>query len=255
MDKNEEQPAQIASTASTAQLHDLDQFTAYCKSKGFVYPTAEIYGGLAGFFEYGPLGVQLKRNILSSYNRHFVQSRENVIEQEGSIVTNPKVWEASGHLANFDDPVAVTSKGYRIRADHLLEEFIENSESTEKADSVKNAGSISNEAENFSSLTPDQLFEIIKKRNIKYRGDTIVKVESANLMFQSDLITGQKVYLRPETCQNIFCNAKYLAEISRLQLPFGIVQQGKVYRNEINPRYKQCISVFLCFSVFSFKKY
>ena len=197
-------------------MTDIQTIISYCKARGFIFQNSEIYGGLNGFFDYGPLGVQLKKNIYNSYVNYFVLPRENIIEQSGSIVSNPKVWEASGHTKNFSDPVAITKSGFRCRADHLIED-------NEKGIDV-------------DGLTCEELFNIIKERNISYNSEEIVKVENANLMFSSQILNGPICYLRPETCQNIFVNAKYLAEISRLQLPFGIVQYGKVFRNEISPR-------------------
>jgi glycyl-tRNA synthetase len=198
----------------------MEMLVGYCKEKGFVFQSSDIYGGLGGFFDYGHLGTQLKRNILSEYWKYFVLKRENIIGQDSSIISNPTVWKASGHLDNFDDPIIITSPSkLTARADHFIEEKLKIC---------------------VDGLSCDKLLEIIKENNLKYEGETVDTVTKKNLMFST--ITGtsdstqQTVYLRPETCQAIFCNARLLANINRLSLPFGIAQVGKAFRNEISPK-------------------
>lgn len=195
---------------------NLDSISSYCKSKGLLLPSSLIYGGFKGAFDYGPLGTQLKANILQSYWNNFLVPYDNIVSQEGSILLNEKVWEASGHLQNFNDPVAISESGERVRADHLIEEHLPNLV--------------------VEGLSCDELFAIINQNNILIENKKVVSVENANLMFSTKTIGGQDCYLRPETCQNIFVNAKLIADTSRLQLPFGICQHGTVFRNEIAPR-------------------
>ena len=207
----------------------LEQIISYCKSKGYIFPSSEIYGGIKGFFDYGHVGVQLKKNIIDSYFSNFVWRNDNIIAQDGSIISNPNVWKASGHVDMFDDPILITENNKKERADHFIEETLK----------IPADG-----------MSTDEIMKLIRDNNLTYEGEKIVRVEKMNLMFSSKMskIVDEKnekkdekkddglVYLRPETCQNIFCNAKYLAEINRLSLPFGIVQVGKVFRNEIAPR-------------------
>jgi glycyl-tRNA synthetase len=194
----------------------LADFTSYCKDKGFVFPSSEIYGGISGFFDYGHLGVQLKKNIIDSYWRNFVLKNENIISQDGSIISHPRVWAASGHIENFSDPIICT-KNHRYRADHFIEESL----------NIAADG-----------LSVEEIQNLIRKNNLKYLGEEIISVERKNLMLSTNVgtETGNNTYLRPETCQAIFCNAKYLANVERLTIPFGIVQIGKAFRNEIAPR-------------------
>lgn len=221
-------------TLSDTPTFNIDTIVGFCKEKGFIFPSSEIYGGIKGFFDYGHYGVQLKRNIIDAYFSFFVTKRENIISQDGSIISNPNVWKASGHVDKFSDPILIT-KNLKYRADHFLEEML----------------NVSTEG-----MTNQKIFDLIKSNNLKYAGEDIISVENMNLMFASQ--TGapsnpsnpsnpstvsthlnnndNTVYMRPETCQNIFCNAKYLANVNRLSLPFGITQIGKVFRNEIAPK-------------------
>lgn len=188
----------------------MDTIASFCKSKGFLLPSSLIYGGFKGAFDYGPVGTQLKSNIIESYWNFFLIPHNNIVSQDGSILMNKKVWEASGHIDNFTDPIAISSKGVRMRADHLIE--------------------------NGEMLNCDELLKEITEQGILIENQKVESVSYINLMFETETLSGQSCYLRPETCQNIFVNAKLIADISRLQLPFGICQHGKVFRNEINPR-------------------
>lgn len=194
----------------------MNEFASYCKDKGFVFPSSEIYGGVSGFFDYGHLGVQLKKNISDSYWKNFVLKNENIIGQDGSIISHPQVWHASGHVSNFADPIIIT-KNFRYRADHFIEENL----------NIPADG-----------LTIEEITKLIRENNLKYEGEEILSLERKNLMLSTNVGTDttNSTYLRPETCQAIFCNAKYLANVHRLNLPFGIVQIGKAFRNEIAPR-------------------
>ena len=199
----------------------IDQLAIFCKKKGFVYPSAEIYNGLAGFFDLGPLGVELSNNIKSSWWHTFVRSREDVVGIDGSIITHPKVWKASGHLDCFEDVFVEDAKTKeRYRADHLVADVLH----------IPTDG-----------MPPDQLWQIIQKHNIQSpKGNPLSQPKKFNLMFHTTVgpVQDEKStsYLRPETAQNIFINFRAVCETSRLKLPFGIAQIGKGFRNEISPR-------------------
>ncbi len=200
----------------------IDELAAFCKRKGFVYPSGEIYGGLSGFFDFGHLGVELKNNIKQQWWKYHVQQREDIVGIDGSIITNPKTWVASGHAANFEDLMLTCSKcKEKVRADTFIEESLKMSVEGMKADEI-------------SSL--------IEKHKLKCptcKG-AFEKVEQFNLMFSTFVgpkeDSTSKAYLRPETAQLIFNNFKLVADNARMKLPFGIAQIGKAFRNEISPR-------------------
>jgi len=173
----------------------------FCKKKGFVYQSGEIYGGLAGFWDFGHLGVELKNNLKKEWWKFHVHSREDVVGIDGSIITNPKVWEASGHVDNFVDVAVVCKK-------------------------CKNK-------------TKVDKFELKNAKCEKCGGDFQSKGEF-NPMFTTQVGPIQedsiKAYLRPETAQLIFADFKAVQENARMKLPFGIAQIGKSFRNEVAPR-------------------
>ena len=200
----------------------IDEMQSFCKRKGFVFPSAEIYGGFAGFFDYGPLGCELKNNIKSSWWHEFVQMREDIVGIDGTTVNHPQVWIASGHVANFTDILTHCAKcGERYRADVLVEDTLK----------IPTAG-----------MNAAQLGQIIESHGItchKCKGK-LNTPEPFNLMFQTHV--GPKrdeesiAYLRPETAQVIFTEFKNVVDTGRVKLPFGIAQMGRAYRNEISPR-------------------
>ena len=201
----------------------IDEMFTFCKRKGFVFPNSEIYGGLAGFFDYGPLGVELNNNIKQSWWKAFVQDREDVVGIDGCIITNPKVWEASGHVEGFEDVLIECKKCHeRFREDVLIEDVLKIAADGLKAPAV------------------DKLVEENKIKCPKCKGE-LGKASRFNLMFQTQV--GPKptkeaiAYLRPETAQLIFANFRAVMDVSRLKLPFGIAQIGKAFRNEISPRH------------------
>ena len=179
----------------------IDDLAAFCKRKGFVYPSGEIYGGLAGFWDFGPLGVELIANLKRAWWQYHVHARNDVAGIDGAIITNPRVWEASGHVANFVDVAVVCKKcGYKTKVDkHELK--------SAKCD--KCAGAYENLGE-FNPMFTTQVGPVKKD--------------------------AQVAYLRPETAQSIFANFKLVYEQARLKLPCGIAQIGKAFRNEIAPR-------------------
>lgn len=197
-----------------------EELAAFCKRKGFVYQAAEIYGGLAGFFDFGPLGVELKNNLKNLYWKRFITKREDMVGQDGSIITNPKVWSASGHVDNFGDLILTTKESKtKIRADHFIEDKLNIPSDGMKAKEIK---------------------ELIELHKLTYNGEDFEEIQDFNLMFNTqvgaDTSKNATSYLRPETCQSIFPNFRLIADGFRMKLPFGIVQIGKAFRNEISPR-------------------
>lgn len=201
---------------------NITEFASYCKRRGFVYPNSEIYGGLAGFWDYGPLGVEIKNEIKKTWWEEFVTRRENIVGIDGAIITHPKVWEASGHVDNFTDPlIDCNNCGERHRADHLLEEELKI---------------------NVEGLTLEDINKLIKNNEVKCPKckKPLGEARVFNLMFKTHVgpVENEKTvaYLRPETAQLIFTNFKNVATTARLTPPFGIAQIGKAFRNEISPR-------------------
>lgn len=200
----------------------IDEMAAFCKRKGFVYPSAEIYGGISGFFDFAHLGVELKNNIKNEWWRFHVKNRDDIVGIDGSIITNPQVWVASGHVAGFEDLMLTCSKcREKIRADTFIEDSLKI-----QADGLK----------------ADEINALLKEKNLKCpkcKSD-FKAVEVFNLMFTTNVGPKQdsssKTYLRPETAQLMFTNFKLVADNARLKLPFGIAQIGKAFRNEISPR-------------------
>jgi glycyl-tRNA synthetase len=198
----------------------IEQLATFCKQKGFVFQAGEIYGGLAGFFDFGPLGVELKNNLKQKYWKDFVHKREDIVGQDGAIITNPKVWKASGHVDGFADLILTTKETKtKLRADHFIEETL----------------NIPGD-----SLTAEDINALVKEHKLTYNGEEFEEVKDFNLMFSTQVgasvTKNSTAYLRPETAQSIFPNFRLIQETSRKQLPFGITQIGKAYRNEISPR-------------------
>ncbi len=200
----------------------MEKIVALCKRRGFVYPGSDIYGGLANTWDYGPLGVELKNNVKQLWWRTFVQRRRDVVGLDAGILMHPKVWEASGHVVNFNDPLVdcKTCKS-RFRADHLIEEKLGMSA---------------------EGKTPAQLSEILLAANLncpKCGNKTLTDARQFNMMFKTTIgpvsETGVEVYLRPETAQAMFVQYKNVLATARVKLPFGIGQIGKSFRNEITP--------------------
>ncbi|MBI2335112.1 glycine--tRNA ligase, partial [Candidatus Daviesbacteria bacterium] len=178
----------------------MDKIVALCKRRGFIFPGSEIYGGLANSWDYGPLGVELKNNIKQAWWKRFVHDREDVVGIDASLIMNPKVWEASGHVANFQDPLIECKKCHeRFRADHVKD-------------------SICPSCGTKGSFTKEQMFNLMFKT---YFGPA----ES----------TSNIAYFRPETAQAMFVDFKNVLDSTRIKLPFGIAQAGKAFRNEITP--------------------
>jgi len=201
----------------------IEDMASFCKSKGFIYPNSEIYGGASGFFDYGPLGVELKNNIKGSWWKTFVQSREDVVGIDGAIISHPQVWKASGHVDCFSDKMVYCSKHKKMfRADQIVEEVLDI-----KTDGMGEVDLLKNIVENDA-----------KFKDAGYDLDD--KLSDFNLMFKTNVgpveTDKSTAYLRPETAQLIFTNFKLVFDTMRQKLPFGIAQMGKAFRNEISPR-------------------
>ncbi|SEF52102.1 glycyl-tRNA synthetase [Caloramator fervidus] len=205
----------------------MDKIVALCKSRGFIFPGSEIYGGLANTWDYGPLGVELKNNIKKAWWKKFIQESPYNVGVDCAILMNPQVWVASGHVAGFSDPLMdCRNCKSRFRADKLIEEYMQNN------GIEPNAGGWSNE----------KMMEYIKEHQIKCPDCGAfdwTDIRQFNLMFKTyqGVTEDSKslVYLRPETAQGIFVNFKNVLRTSRKKLPFGIGQIGKSFRNEITP--------------------
>jgi glycyl-tRNA synthetase len=198
---------------------NIEKIIAIAKRRGFVFPSSEIYGGLSGFFDYGPLGFLLKKKIENFWREFFVKTDE-IYEVETCTIMPEKVWEASGHLKDFIDPLTQCQKcKSTFRADELIKDLTKKS---------------------VEGLKPEELTEIIKKEKLKCpkcKGE-LSEVKVFNLMLSTNVgpTKGNIAYLRPETAQGIFVNFKNILNATRAKLPFGIAQVGTSYRNEISPR-------------------
>lgn len=178
----------------------MQKIVSLCKRRGFIYPGSEIYGGLSNSWDYGPLGMELKNNIKQAWWKRFVQLREDIVGLDAALIMNPKVWEASGHVANFTDPLVECRKCHaRFRADHL------------EGDSCPSCGAKNS-------------FTEAKQFNLMFKTFIGPSEETANV-----------AYFRPETAQAIFVDFKNVLDTTRIKVPFGIAQIGKAFRNEITP--------------------
>lgn len=201
----------------------LDQIVSLCKRRGFIFPGSDIYGGLANTWDYGPLGVELKRAVKDLWWKHFIRNRDDMTGLDASILMNPRVWEASGHVSNFNDPlVDCKSCKERFRGDKLLEEKL----GVEVIAGIK-----------LKDVQPKLLSEKIPCPSCG-KCDW-AEAKQFNLMFktQQGVVEGEgtDVYLRPETAQGIFVNFRNVQQTLRKRLPFGVGQIGKAFRNEITP--------------------
>ena len=198
----------------------MEDIISLCKRRGFIYQGSDVYGGLSGTWDYGPLGVQLKRNIMNLWWRIFVDERDDIYGVDAAILMNPKVWKASGHVDTFVDPLCEDTVNHRrYRTDHIL-----------KDNGVDADG-----------LTMEQMDEVIAEKGIKSPdGNPLSKSRTFNMMFKTSVGATESedsvAYLRPETAQGIFTNFKNVVDSFYPDLPFGIAQQGKAFRNEIAPR-------------------
>ena len=206
----------------------MEKVVSLCKSRGIIYPGSEIYGGLANTWDYGPLGVEFKNNVKKAWWKKFVQQSKYNVGLDSSILMNPEVWVASGHVGSFSDPLIDCKEcKSRFRADKLIEDFyFEN-----------NLGDI-----NVDGWENEKVEELMKEKNIccpNCKKQNFTGIRRFNLMFKTfqgvTEDSKSEIYLRPETAQGIFVNFKNIARTSRKKVPFGIAQVGKSFRNEITP--------------------
>ncbi|MFP4116143.1 MAG: glycine--tRNA ligase [Candidatus Aenigmatarchaeota archaeon] len=201
---------------------DIQKIASFCKKTGIIFPNSEIYGGCAGFWDYGPVGIQIKRNMKELWWNEFVEQRDDVVGIDGAVITSPEVWKASGHVDSFSDPLVDCKRcKNRFRADHLIEDEV---------------------GETVEGMDPEELDGLIEENGIKCPrcGGELTDTKEFNLMFKTNLgpveSEENRAYLRPETAQLIFTNFKLAKETTRQKLPFGIAQMGKAFRNEVSPR-------------------
>ncbi len=212
----------MSQQVETKRAATMEKIAALCKRRGFVYPGSEIYGGLANTWDYGPLGVELKNNIKQLWWRTLVHRRRDMVGLDGGILMHPRVWEASGHVVNFNDPlVDCKTCKTRFRADHLIEEKL---------------------GQHAEGASPDEMTRILRDANLacpNCGNRTLTDARQFNMMFRTTIgpveETGTPVYLRPETAQAIFVQYKNILATARVKLPFGVAQAGKAFRNEITP--------------------
>lgn len=194
----------------------LETLVSLAKRRGFVFPSSEIYGGISGFYDYGPYGAQMVRNLKDAWWDAFVRSVPNIHGLDSAIIQNPKLWEASGHVDGFNDPMVECKECHaRHRVDHLVGKEMDN-------------------LVDYAPLLKDVKCTVCGK--IGQFGE----VKTFNMMFQTSIgateDTESVAYLRPETAGGIFANFDQVLETTRAKLPFGIAQIGKAFRNEISPR-------------------
>ncbi len=205
----------------------MEKIVSLCKRRGFVFPSSEIYGGFSAIYDFGPYGTELENNIKKEWWKAMVQMRDDIIGLDSAIFMHPKIWEASGHVSGFSDPLAECKQCHsRVRVDHLLEK-------------------IGVEADEKMGL--EELNKIFEENKEKLKCPTCGKsdfteIKKFNLLVKSNLgnftedWSKDPVYLRGETCQGIYVNYKNVLDSTRVKIPFGIAQIGKAFRNEITAR-------------------
>ncbi len=212
----------------------LEDIVSLCKRRGFIYPGSDVYGGLSGTWDYGPLGLALKKNIMNLWWKTFVDDRDDIYGVDAAILMNQKVWQASGHTETFTDPLVECSNcKSRFRADHL------------EGDKCPNCGKTGTfgEPRQFNMMFETKVGPTADTINIQLKSDVIDQMHKKggdhDIMLNSSNISNvgpHVVYLRPETAQGIFTNYKNVLDSFYPDLPFGVAQQGKAFRNEISPR-------------------
>ena len=201
----------------------MEKIVALCKNRGFIFPGSDIYGGLANTWDYGPLGARLKNNVKDTWRKRFIQERKNSYEVDADILMHPRVWEASGHVASFSDPLLDCKEcKMRHRADNLIDDFDPNAHA--------------------DGMTMEEMFQYIKDHHIPCPNcgkHNFTDIREFNLMFQTfrGVTNNNKsvIYLRPENAQGEYVNFLNVQRTMRAKLPFSIGQIGKAFRNEITP--------------------
>ncbi len=239
----------------------METLVAFCKRRGFVFQSSEIYGGYAGFFDYGPLGVELRRNLKDAWWKALVHQRDDIFGLDSSIIMHPSIWKASGHVDGFADPmVDCRESKKRYRADQMFfapvvvagecigyvsveEKVTMEEEAAEKADLLKRKLGKQGELEplelrDYTEAKPEE-YALIPSPATGKPG-SLTAPRQFNLMFETRVgplaDASSLSYLRPETAQGIFQNYKNVVDTGRMKIPFGIAQIGKAFRNEITPR-------------------
>lgn len=231
----------------------MDALASLCKRRGFIFQTSEIYGGINGFWDYGPLGVELKRNIKESWWKSMVQTRDNIEGLDSSIIMHPKVWEASGHVGNFKDPMLdcrETKSRYRADQMFVLKHKTDDSalmfafheEASEPAEKkikkIAKGDPADYETVALLDIAVEDYNRLVGPDTTE--AGTLTEPRAFNLMFKTHVGPVEEnaavAWLRPETAQGIFAQFGNVHAVSRQKIPFGIAQIGKAFRNEINPR-------------------
>ncbi len=226
----------------------IDLLTSLSKQRGFIFQSSEIYGGLGSTWDYGPLGIELKRNIKDYWWKSMVTSRQNVVGMDASILMHPDVWKASGHIDNFHDPLVDNKESKkRYRLDHLLEDQPDEVIDFFTDKLLSDISNIKSEEDRFQAIV-SALINLDKDSHSILNESKMIDPETRkpgdwtnirqfNLMFKTHMgpieDSGSIAYLRPETAQGIFVNFQNVQSTSRQKVPFGIAQTGKAFRNEI----------------------
>ncbi|MFA7209507.1 MAG: glycine--tRNA ligase [Parcubacteria group bacterium] len=212
-----------------SEINQMEKLVSLCKRRGFVFPSSEIYGGLAAVYDYGHYGTLLKNNIRDAWWKHMVQYRDDVVGLDSAIFMHPKTWVASGHVDSFDDPQIDCKKcKARMRADHVLELFGINADKqpldfiNAELKKIKELGKLKCQSCGSTDVTEAKRFSLMVKSNLGSPTDALSE--------------DNVVYLRPETCGGIYLEYKNTVDSTRVKLPFGIAQVGKAFRNEIVAR-------------------
>ncbi len=204
-------------------VDSMEKIVNLCKARGFIYPGSEVYGGLANTWDYGPLGARLKNNIKDAWRKRFIQERKNSYEIDADILMHPRVWEASGHVSSFSDPLVDCKEcKMRHRADNLIDDFDKNADA--------------------DGMTQEEMMNYIREHKVPCPNcgkSDYTDIRQFNLMFQTyrGVTTDNKsiIYLRPENAQGEYVNYLNVQRTTRSKLPFSIGQIGKAFRNEITP--------------------
>ncbi|MGA1205194.1 MAG: glycine--tRNA ligase [Opitutales bacterium] len=251
----------MSETKAERTLPTLDAIVTLCKRRGFIFQSSEIYGGYAGFFDYGPLGAELKKNIKDAWWQAMVHERDDIVGLDSSIIMHPEIWNASGHVGGFNDPMVDCKESKkRYRADQLFfapvkvdgnvigyvsveESGTMQAEAEEKAAELKRKQAVQGNLDpvvlkDYTEAAPEE-YELIPSPATGKPG-SLTPPRQFNLMFETKVgplaDASSTSYLRPETAQGIFQNFKNVVDTGRVKIPFGIAQVGKAFRNEITPR-------------------
>jgi glycyl-tRNA synthetase len=251
----------MSETKAESTLPTLDALVTLCKRRGFIFQSSEIYGGYAGFFDYGPLGAELKKNVKDAWWQAMVHERDDIVGLDSTIIMHPEIWHASGHVGGFNDPMVDCKESKkRYRADQLFfspvkvdgkvigyvsveESGTMQAEAEEKAAEMKRKQAVQGtleaiELKDYTEAAEEE-YELIPSPATGKPG-SLTPPRQFNLMFETQVgplaDASSTSYLRPETAQGIFQNFKNVVDTGRVKIPFGIAQIGKAFRNEITPR-------------------